>query len=103
MARDDAAGEGGDVRADRIARLRLIRTPGVGPVSYAQLLARFGTPADALAAIPDLARRGGGKPPVIPSIDVIEREVAAVERAGARYLFLGLSGYPATLATIPSA
>jgi len=103
LARDDAAGEGGEVRADRIARLRLIRTPGVGPVSYAQLLARFGTPADALAAIPDLARRGGGKPPVLPSLDAIEREVVAVERAGARYLFLGLPGYPAALAAIPSA
>ncbi len=90
-------------RADRIARLRLMRTPSVGPVTYAQLLLRFGNAAAALDAVPDLARRGGGKPPALPALAAIEREVEAVEAAGARYLFLGLPGYPAILATIPSA
>ena len=98
------AGGGSRVdREDRIARLRLMRTPSVGPVTYAQLLARFGTPGAALDAIPDLARRGGGKPPVVPPRGAVEREVEAVEKAGARYLFLGLPGYPAMLATIPTA
>jgi DNA processing protein len=90
-------------REDRIARLRLMRTPTVGPVTYAQLLARFSTAAAALGAIPDLARRGGGKPPAVPPLGAIEREVEAVEAAGARYLFLGLPGYPAMLAAIPTA
>jgi len=90
-------------REDRIARLRLMRTPTVGPVTYAQLLARFGTATAALDAIPDLARRGGGKPPVVPPRAAIEREVEAVEKAGARYLFLGVPGYPAMLAAIPTA
>ncbi|MBA2935088.1 DNA-protecting protein DprA [Sphingomonas sp. CGMCC 1.13654] len=103
---DEAGGAGGGSRVDRedrIARLRLMRTPTVGPVTYAQLLARFGTAAAALEAIPDLARRGGGKPPSVPPRGAIEREVEAVEKAGARYLFLGLPGYPAMLATIPTA
>jgi len=91
------------VREDRIARLRLIRTPTVGPVTYAQLLLRFGSAAAALDAVPDLARRGGGKPPIVPSPAVIETEVAAVEAAGARYLFAGLPGYPALLATVTGA
>jgi len=91
------------VREDRIARLRLIRTPTVGPVTYAQLLLRFGSPAAALDAVPDLARRGGGKPPTIPSRASVEAEVAAVEAAGARYLFIGLPGYPALLATVTGA
>ena len=90
-------------REDGIARLRLMRTPTVGPVTYAQLLARFGTARSALEAIPDLAHRGGGKPPAVPPPGAIEREVEAVEKAGARYLFLGLPGYPAMLATIPTA
>src|SRR5205085_7952642 len=46
---------------DLVDSLRLLRTPGIGPVTYRQLIARFGTPAAALAAVPDLARRGGGK------------------------------------------
>ncbi len=91
------------VREDRFARLRLMRTPTVGPVTYAQLLARFGTAAAALEAIPDMARKGGGKPPVVPSRASVEKEVAAVEAAGARYLFLGLPDYPAMLAAIGAA
>ena len=35
-----------------IARLRLIRTPQIGPVTYAQLLARFGDAARAIDARP---------------------------------------------------
>ena len=103
---DEGEGIGTSPRVDRedgIARLRLMRTPTVGPVTYAQLLARFGTATAALEAIPDLARRGGGKPPAVPSRGLIEREVEAVEAVGARYLFLGLPGYPAMLATIPTA
>jgi len=46
--------------AASVARLRLIRTPGVGPVTYRQLLARFGTAEAAIEALPMLARRGGG-------------------------------------------
>ena len=103
---DDGEGVGASPRVDRedrIARLRLMRTPGVGPVTYGQLLARFDTANAALEAIPDLARRGGGRPPAVPPRAAIEREVEAVEAAGARYLFLGLPHYPAMLATIPTA
>src|ERR1700761_1896342 len=103
---DEATGPGAAPRAgpeDRIARLRLMRTPTVGPVTYAQLLARFGSASAALEAVPDLARRGGGKLPAVPARVAVEREVEAVEAVGARYLFLGVPGYPALLATIPSA
>jgi len=40
---------------DLIDRLRLIRTPGIGPIAYRQLLVRFGSAEAALAAVPDLA------------------------------------------------
>jgi DNA processing protein len=83
---------------DNAARLRLIRTPGVGPVTYRQLLARFGSPESALAAIPDLARRGGGAPPRLPDPGLIAREMERVERLGARYLFTGRGLYPPLLA-----
>jgi len=88
---------------DRIARLRLIRTGGIGPVTYAQLIARFGTPAAALAALPDLARRGGGKAPAVATLALVEAEVATVERLGARYLFAGQGLYPPLLARIETA
>jgi DNA processing protein len=88
---------------DRIARLRLIRTAGIGPVTFAQLIARFGTPAAALAALPDLARRGGGKAPAVATLAAVEAEVAAVERLGGRYLFIGQGLYPPLLARIETA
>ena len=83
--------------------MRLLRTPGIGPVTYRQLIARFGTPAAALAAVPDLARRGGGKAPAIRSRDDAEREIANVEKFGARFLALGQGLYPPLLAEMEDA
>ena len=84
--------------ADQIARLRLIRSDQIGPVTYFQLLARFGSAQAALDAIPDLAARGGGRPPRLASAAEAEREAKQVERLGARYLFLGDGPYPPLLA-----
>ena len=89
--------------ADRIARLRLIRSNTIGPVTYFQLLARFGSARAALAAIPDLAARGGGRPPRLWTQGEAEREMESVARFGARYLFLGEDGYPPLLAEAESA
>jgi len=83
---------------DLVDRLRLLRTPGIGPVTYRQLIARFGTPAAALAAVPDLARRGGGKAPALRTAAEAEREIARVEKFGARFLALGQGLYPRLLA-----
>ena len=83
---------------DLIDRLRLIRTPGIGPIAYRQLLVRFGSAGAALAAIPDLARRGGGKVPALFPLEKAKREIEAVDKLGARYLVLGQGLYPASLA-----
>jgi DNA processing protein len=72
----------------REARLRLLRSANIGPVTYGQLIARFGSAEAALDALPMLAARGGGRAPVIADIGRVRREIAAVERLGARYLFL---------------
>lgn len=83
--------------ADGIDRLRLIRTRSVGPITFYQLLGRFGTAQAALHALPDLARRGGGKAPYLPSVADVEREAFAVAACGARYLFAGRADYPVLL------
>lgn len=83
--------------ADGLARLRLIRTSAVGPIAFSQLLTRFGGAQAALDAIPDLARRGGGAAPRIPSLADVVREAEAVQRLGGFYLFAGRPGYPAML------
>ncbi|MDO7836175.1 DNA-processing protein DprA [Sphingobium sp. HBC34] len=81
---------------ERFDRLRLIRSPRIGPVSYRQLLARFGTAGEALRAIPDLAQRGGGRASVAEA-GAVEREIAATRALGARYLLMGDADYPALL------
>ena len=40
---------------DLVDRLRLVRTSGIGPVTFRQLLRRFGSASAALEAVPDLA------------------------------------------------
>lgn len=87
---------------EAFARIRLLRSPNVGPISYAQLLRRFGSAQAALEALPDLASRGGRDYRPAPR-ERIEREVAAVRAAGARYLFHDMPGYPELLAQIESA
>ena len=86
------------MRNDLIDRLRLVRSPGIGPVTYRQLIARFGSAVAALEAVPDLAARGGGKPPRLASISDAEREMARVDALGGRYLSVGEGLYPRALA-----
>jgi DNA processing protein len=92
-----------DGPADRIARLRLIRSENIGPVTYFQLIARFGSAQAAIDAIPDLAARGGGRPPKLVARSVVEREAEQVDRLGARYVFLGEPSYPPLLAELETA
>ena len=88
---------------DLVDRLRLVRSPGIGPVTYRQLIARFGSPSAALDAVPDLAARGGGKTPRLASRGDAEREITRVEALGARYLVLGQGLYPRALAELDDA
>ncbi|HEY1145256.1 MAG TPA: DNA-processing protein DprA [Allosphingosinicella sp.] len=88
---------------DLLARIRLIRSPSIGPVTYRQLIARFGSAHAALNAIPDLARRGGGKAPRLFSLDEADRERTRVEKLGGRYLVLGQGLYPSLLAELDDA
>jgi DNA processing protein len=88
---------------DLVDRLRLLRTPGIGPVTFRQLIMRFGTPAAALAAVPDLARRGGGTAPRLFGRDDAEREIAKVEKLGAKWLALGQGLYPRLLSELEDA
>lgn len=88
---------------DDFARLRLIRSANIGPVTYAQLIARFGNAAAALAAIPALAARGGGRAPRLAETGAVRAEMARTAALGARYLFTGDADYPPLLAHVESA
>jgi DNA processing protein len=82
---------------EAFARIRLLRSPHIGPVTYMQLLARFGDARAALDALPGLAGRAGKAYEAAPERR-IQGEIAATRKAGARYLFHDSPDYPALLA-----
>ncbi|GGD43735.1 DNA-processing protein DprA [Croceicoccus pelagius] len=87
---------------EAFARIRLLRSPNVGPVTFRQLLQRFGNAVAALEALPEMAARGGRRMTVAHP-DAIREEIAAVRAGGARYLFHDDPAYPALLCETPSA
>ena len=84
-------------QAEAFARIRLLRSPRIGPVTFAQLLARYGSGEAAVEALPNLAKVGGGHH-TLAKEDRVRREVDAVKRHGARYLFHDQPDYPEALA-----
>ncbi len=88
-----------------LARLRLARTDGVGPVTFRRFLARYGSALRALDALPELAARRGAraKPMVACAPDVAEQELARIDAAGGRLLVFGDDDYPALLAATDDA
>jgi DNA processing protein len=74
--------------AERNARLRLARTPRVGPVTFLEALQHFGS-----------ARRACRELAVVPDSQVAQEE-RALAALGGRFLVLGDTAYPAALAAI---
>jgi len=88
--------------AERFARLRLARTDRIGPVTFSQLLGRYGSAVRALEALPDLVRKSGAAS-LPPPPETVERELTAGDRLGARLLVLGDPDYPEMLAALDPA
>src|SRR5437868_1225894 len=85
--------------AERLAWLRLWRSENVGPVTFRQLLRRFGSAAAALDALPELARRGGrDRPLTVCPAAIAERELADLARMGGRLVVMADPEYPVLLA-----
>jgi DNA processing protein len=89
--------------AEHLARIRLLRSERIGPISFAQLLSRFGSATAAIEMLPDLVQRAGGRAIRIATIDQAEKEARYVEAAGARYIFADDADYPALLSHIDNA
>lgn len=90
--------------AERLNRIRLIRTENVGPMTFRQLIARFRTATAALEALPTLAKRGGrGRRLVVPPLSAAEQELEALDRLGGQAIFMGETAYPSLLEKIDDA
>lgn len=86
--------------AEGIARLRLIRTARIGPVSFHQLMRRFGDAETALAALPQILARRGGAHRQIASAASIDEELGRVSASDARHIFWDEPDYPLYLKEI---
>lgn len=102
--RADRGGErAGFPAAERLARLRLIRSRRVGPVTFHGLIADHGSGLAALEALPQIAVASGGKGYEACPAGVAQAEMAAGERVGARLILHGEPDYPAALGALPDA
>jgi DNA processing protein len=88
--------------AQRLDWLRLIRSENVGPRTFRALFDRHGGAAQALAELPDIARRTG-RSLRIASREDAEREMEVAARWGVRFVALGEADYPRALRAIDSA
>src|SRR5579862_6287271 len=82
--------------------LRLIRTLNVGPVTFFQLIRRFGTAGKALDALPELSVRGGRRQALTACPrEAAQKEMEAIDKFGARTILYGMPDYPRLLHAIP--
>lgn len=90
--------------SERLDWLRLCRSERVGPITFHRLLERFGTAAQALSALPDLAKRGGrmGGLKIFPKGEA-EKELAAVSRLKANLIAWCEPSYPPWLKAVEDA
>jgi DNA processing protein len=89
--------------AERIARLRLIRSRRVGPATYLRLMGEHGQARAALDALPEVARAAGVTDYAPCPEPVALAELRAAKRVGAQMLCLGDAEYPTDLAQISDA
>ncbi len=88
------------------AWLRLLRAPGVGPVSFARLLQVFGEPEAVLAASADRLREAGLKPAALdwlrnPDRALLEKDMQWVSAPGHQLLSIRDEAYPTLLRDVP--
>ena len=85
------------VEEDTVNRLRLLRSRRVGAVTFKRLLAEHGSAADALAALPAIARAAGVTDYLICPEPVALAELKAGRKAGAQLIMENDPRYPNAL------
>ena len=88
---------------EQFARLRLLRSRRVGISTYRRLLDEHGSAQEALKALPEVARAAGISDYRICPEGVVQAELNAARRAGARLLVEGEAPYPRLLGDLPDA
>lgn len=88
--------------AESLAKLRLARSEGIGPVTWRRMIERHGSAEAALEALPaEASRRNLAFTPAEAA--ACRAEAAALAEMGGRFLFWGDDDYPPLLAQLDSA
>lgn len=89
---------------EKLQWLRLFRTDNVGPITFYRLLEYYGSAEKALEALPELAKRGGRKKPLVaPALDQIEREYEMLLQRGGQVIIASEQSYPSPLRALDDA
>lgn len=86
---------------ERLSWLRLIRSRRVGVTTFFRLMQDYGSAAEALKVLPEIARGAGVTSYSACPEGVARAEMAAAARCGARMLCYGAPGYPSDLMNTP--
>lgn len=81
---------------EKIARLRLIRSNTIGPITFQTLINRYGSAVDAIDRLPELTHRNNVRVK-LSSKTMIEDEIAILEKLGGWMIVRGEDSYPASL------
>ncbi len=86
---------------ERLDWLQLIRTTNIGPITFHQLISKYGSAAEALAALPDLSTKAGRPRPLrAADRNAAEAELDAAFARDARVIAFCEDDYPAPLKAI---
>ncbi len=85
---------------ERLARLALARSGGIGPMRFQELLGECGSAQAALDQLPALMQRARLKTKRVATTAEAEKEVDALQKLGGRLIVWGEDTYPPQLAEI---
>lgn len=86
--------------AERLARLRLFRSRGIGPLTFAQLMERFGSALNAVRKLPETVSEAGRRDVRLAPEGLAEAELERLLEMGGRLITFGEPNYPEPLAMI---
>jgi DNA processing protein len=86
--------------SEKLAWMRLIASENVGPRTFFQVMAHFGSASKALAGIGDLALKGGKKNIRLAVADKVRADASGALKQGIKILFYGEAAYPRLLTKI---
>ncbi len=84
--------------------LRLIRSTHLGPITFHHILRYYGSAAEAIARLPEMNARAGGKRKIeLATEKTVTAELKALKACGASLLAWGEPGYPTGLMQLEDA